>query len=115
MLLPNLEQAAIAHEKISAYVLNPAHPEGRHKARVLLAALGITIADAAWLANAILAELQRSDAHLQEHTAWGSIYRVDMRIVRGRRCARLRTVWLCTADAARLVTCFAIGECDETT
>lgn len=57
MLLPNIEKATINLKKLADYVLNASHPEGRHKARVFLAALGIAPADAEWLANAILAGL----------------------------------------------------------
>lgn len=114
MLLPNIERASIDPRKLADYALNPGHPEGRHKARVFLSALGIAGADAAWLADAILAGLRQSDAIVQGATEWGTMYRVDMEIVHGQRCAAVRTVWLCTAEGARLVTCFVIGECDET-
>ena len=67
------------------------------------------------VANMILAGLARSEAVLQNTTNWGPIYRVDMEVVRGQRCAKVRTAWLCTAEAARLVTCFVVGDCDETT
>ena len=40
-------------------------------------------------------------------------YRMDMDIVRGYRCAKVRAGWLCQAEATRLVTCYVIGECDE--
>lgn len=115
MLLPNFEKASVDLEKLTAYALNASHPEGRHKARVFLSALGVTAADGEWLANMILAGLARSEAVLQNTTNWGPIYRVDMEVVRGQRCAKVRTAWLCTAEAARLVTCFVVGDCDETT
>lgn len=113
MLLPNIEKATIDPGKLAGYVLNAGHPEGRHKARVFLSALGLAAADAAWLADAILAGLRHVEATLQCHTEWGGIFRADMDIVRGERCARIRTVWLCPAQRARLVTCFVIGECNE--
>ena len=113
MLLPNIETASIDLKKLADYVLNGSHPEGRHKARVFLSALGLTVADAEWLSNRIMAGLWQSEAKLQSTTNWGPIYRVDMDIVRGQRCAKVRTGWLCAAEAARLVTCYVIGECDE--
>lgn len=114
MLLPNREQADIDLKKLTDYALSNGHPEGRHKARVFLSALGITAADSEWLAQAILAQLADTEATLQSSNDWGSLYRVDMEILRGQRCAKIRTIWLCTAAAARLVTCFVAGECDET-
>lgn len=71
MLLPNIERAAINREKLADYVLNSGHPEGRHKARVFLSALGISASDAAWLADAILAGLRQSEAVLQSNIRWG--------------------------------------------
>jgi hypothetical protein len=81
---------------------------------VILAALGLTVADGDWLANAIVGNLHKANATLQADTKWGRIFRVDMDIVRGQRCAKVRTGWLCTSEATRLLTCFVIGECDET-
>ncbi|MFM9970018.1 MAG: DUF6883 domain-containing protein [Burkholderiales bacterium] len=115
MILPNIENASIDLTKLTGYALNTDHPEGRHKARVFLSALGITAADGEWLASAVFAGLRRSEAKLQSTTNWGAIYRVDMDIVRGQRCAKVRTGWLCTVEVARLATCYVIGECDETT
>ena len=114
MGLPNIEKATIDVGKLAGYARNPGHPEGRHKACVFLSALGVAAQDAAWLADAILAGLRQSDAILQSATQWGALYRVDMEIVRGQRCAEIRTAWLSTQEEARLVTCFVIGECDET-
>jgi hypothetical protein len=114
MLLPGIERACIDRRKLADYALNFGHPEGWHKARVFRSALGLTAADSEWLATAILAGLRQSEAVWQNETSWGAIYRVDMNVVRGQRCALVRTAWLCAPDAPRLVTCFVIGECDET-
>lgn len=113
MLLPNIENASIDIRKLADYVLNSNHPEGRHKARVFLAAIGLGATDVEWLSTKLLAGLRESEAVLQSNSIWGPIYRVDMDIVRGQRCAKVRTGWLCSAGAARLVTCYVIGECDE--
>ncbi|MFN3883723.1 MAG: hypothetical protein HXY29_03850 [Rhodocyclaceae bacterium] len=113
MRLPNANRARIEIAKLTGYVLNLHHPEGRHKARVFRAALGIDARDAAWLADALVAAVGDADAVLQAETKWGTIWRAEMDIVRGRRCAKVRTVWLCRAEETRLVTCFVIGECDE--
>ncbi len=114
MLLPGIERASIDRKKLTGYALNSGHPEGRHKARVFRSALGISASDSEWLATAILAGLRQSEAVWQSETSWGPIYRVDMKIVRGQRCAIVRTAWLCALETPRLVTCFVIGECDET-
>ncbi len=113
--LPNLEKATIDIRKLRDYVLNPNHPEGRHKARVFLAALGLMATDADWLAAAILKNLPDSEAVLIENTPWGQIYRLDFQVLRGSRCALIRTGWLCSGEKAKLTTCFIVGECNETT
>lgn len=45
MGLPNGHRAELG-TKLEDYVLNPAHGEGRHKARVFESALGITLTNA---------------------------------------------------------------------
>jgi len=114
MRLPNIANTQIDIAKLAGYVLNTHHPEGRHKARVFLSALGLTAHDAHWLADAIRERIPATEAVLQEDTRWGAIYRVDVDIMRGARCAKVRTGWLCTQAAAKLVTCFVMGDCDET-
>lgn len=113
MKLPNLDNAHIDPDKLAGYVLNPVHPEGRHKARVFRSALGLASTNVQWLADAILSAVGNAEAVLQAVTEWGTIYRVEIEISRGRRCAKIRTVWLCTQEKTRLVTCFVIGECNE--
>ena len=44
--LPNAERVEVPIEKLRDYALNPLHDEGKHKARVFLATLGFTYADA---------------------------------------------------------------------
>lgn len=113
MRLPNLDQAHIDIAKLTDYVLNPNHPEGRHKARVFLSALGVSASGGRWLADAIMTAMRASDAVMQCETKWGTIYRVDVEITRGRRCAKVRTAWLHASGKPRMVTCFVIGECNE--
>jgi hypothetical protein len=41
--------------KLRDYFLSATHPEGRHKARVFLSALGIGLADSEWFRKELLA------------------------------------------------------------
>lgn len=113
MKLPNHQSAHIDVAKLTGYVLNPNHPEGRHKARIFRSALGISAAHASWLAKTMLHAIGNNEASLQAVTEWGTIYRVEIDLLRDKRCARIRTLWLCGQEQARLVTCFVIGECNE--
>ncbi len=54
MLLPNPQLAIVDIDKLSGYCLNPQHEDGKHKARVFAAALGIMQADAEWLRQRLL-------------------------------------------------------------
>ena len=49
MTLPGSERALIDIGKLHGYCLNLAHPRGRHKARVFVASLGLSQAEAAIL------------------------------------------------------------------
>lgn len=114
MRLPNCERATIDLRKLQDYALNSNHPEGRHKARVFLSALGITAAESEWLASAIVKGLLSAEALEVERTLWGTVYKVDLQLWKGSRCAKVRTGWLCQGFATKLTTCFIVGECDET-
>lgn len=113
MRLPNYEQVTVDIRKLRDYALNPNHPEGRHKARVFLSALGVTAADSAWLASTLIHGLKSADAVEVERTPWGTVYRADFQIWKGSRCAKVRTGWLGQGVATKLTTCFIVGECDE--
>jgi hypothetical protein len=60
--LPNRERAVLDLRKIEDYCLNPAHPRGRHKARVLRNTLGLERNDAHWLRDALLEGLRNNEA-----------------------------------------------------
>ncbi len=115
MRLPNIANATIDIRKLRDYALNPNHPEGRHKARVFLSALGITASDSEWLASVILRNIAKANAVEAKSSVWGVMYQADLQIRHGHRCAKVRTGWLCRDESATLTTCFVVGECDETT
>jgi hypothetical protein len=56
--VPNADRAILDIRKIEEYCLNPAHPRGRHKARVFREALGIGQNDAQWLREVLLEALR---------------------------------------------------------
>lgn len=114
MQLPNCSSATIDIRKLHDYALDPNHPEGRHKARVFLSALGLGASDSEWLAATILGNICAADAVEFGRTAWGTMYKADIQVWCGNRCAKVRTGWLCRDDATKLATCFIVGECDET-
>ena len=57
MKLPNGERASINMVKLRGYSLSTAHPEGKHKARVFAAALGLGLEQADWLRDQLLTRI----------------------------------------------------------
>ncbi len=66
MKLPNAEQAFVDSRKLTEYCLDPAHPRGRHKARVFASALGFTRDRAEDLQAALLLAARTADARIVE-------------------------------------------------
>jgi hypothetical protein len=62
MRLPNPENAVVDVRKLRDYCLSPEHPRGRHKARVFFAALGLGIAGAEELKEALLSAAYSEEA-----------------------------------------------------
>lgn len=61
MKLPNGARAVADIEKLRDYCLSAQHPEGRHKARVFLSALGMSASDANSLREILLAAAAESN------------------------------------------------------
>jgi len=62
MKVPNADHALVDIRKLRDYCLDPAHRTGKHKARVFLAALGMTADDAEVLRNALLTAVREYEA-----------------------------------------------------
>ncbi len=97
--------------KIEDYVLNPAHREGRHKARVFESVLGITLANQDRLRQAILFAAANSDlAEERGDNGHGRVYvlRFPLDTERGR--ATVLTAWIIRhgEDFPRLITCYTL-------
>jgi hypothetical protein len=94
MKLPNFERAVVDIAKLSNYSLNPLHDVGKHKARVFQAALGLTVADAAWLREKVLEAAHNMDAVTGPTSVFGEKYIIDLMLVREERMATVRTSWI---------------------
>jgi hypothetical protein len=90
--LPHHDQAILDIRKIEDYCLNPAHPRGRHKARVFQKALGIQRTDASWLRQLLLDSAHGGEAFELARDAHGSRWRVDVLVERHGKSAVVRTV-----------------------
>ena len=108
MKLPNVERAFVDIAKLRDYSLDPVHPEGKHKARVFAAALGLSRNDANWLCGQLLAVARTHDCRPGRKTEHGQRYVLDFTLSHGGKSALVRSVWNVrpAEDFPRLVTCF---------
>ena len=108
--LPNGGRARVDIRKLREYFLNPAHPRGRHKARVFREALGLTQGDAPELRSSILKAATMETAQELGRDVWGQRLRVDFAISRQNRRAVIRTIGIVESheDYPRFVTCWVL-------
>ena len=112
MKLPNPDLAVVELAKLRDYCLNPAHPRGRHKARVFAAALGLTSQDAAMLQGALLGAARTNEVLLGEIDSYGQRYVLDFNMTTGMGTATIRSHWIILLgnDFARLTSCYVQAE-----
>ncbi len=111
MKLPNGFAAVIDIEKLRDYCLSTSHPEGRHKARVFLSALGMTATDAEGLKKLLLTEAQSSNETIMTAVdKYGRRYTIDIAVIWGSRTAQVRSAWIVKSgeDFPRLTSCYVL-------
>lgn len=108
MILANAERAVVNIEKLRDYSLNPAHVEGKHKARVFEALLGFTAEDAERLRELILKAVITCEAAQGITDEHGTRYTVDFEAKGLSGMVIIRTAWIIDAGESipRLVSCY---------
>lgn len=108
--VPHAEEAILDLRKVEDYCLNPAHPRGRHKARVFREALGLGQSDAAWLLEALLDSVRLGEAIELARDEFGRRWRVDAPVARHGKSVVIRTIWIVRSgeQAPRFVTCWVL-------
>ncbi len=108
MKLPNGGRAIVEIGKLRSYCLDFVHPRGRHKARVFLAALGLSASDAEELRMALIRAAAAEEARIGQSDKHGTRYTLDCRIDRGGKSAVVRSHWIVRQgdDVPRFVTCY---------
>jgi len=108
--LPNAERAIVDRVKLRDYALSAGHQRGRHKARVFLAALGLTAADTEELRTALLESARTGDAIPGASDEFGTRYTIDFEMVRSTKRARVRGCWIVLIDDGlpRLTSCYVL-------
>jgi hypothetical protein len=111
MKLPNGVSAVVDIEKLRDYCLSTQHPEGRHKARVFLSALGITSADADSLREILISvAMVSNEISITGVDQYGCRYSFDLVVTWGSREALVRSAWIIKTgeDVPRLVSCYVL-------
>ena len=111
MKLPNGARAVVDIEKLRGYCLSTRHPEGRHKARVFLSALGIASTDAERLREILLsAAAVNSEISMTGADKFGYRYSMDVLVNWGSREAIVRSAWIIKIgeDVPRLISCYVL-------
>ncbi|MCA1612953.1 MAG: hypothetical protein LC800_02120 [Acidobacteria bacterium] len=98
MKLPNADRALVPLEKLRDYSLNPSHPEGKHKARVFRAALGLTKTDAKRVRQMILEAILMNEAAEQLPSAHGRRFVVDFDSAGAQGQVKIRSTWIVRND-----------------
>ncbi len=112
MKLPNANRAVVDIEKLRDYSLNPTHPEGKHKARVFLAALGLKADDAERLRELVMEAILIEEATEQQPTPYGQRFIVEFQVRWEEKLVvtfvTIRTAWIIRNDEdfPRLTSCF---------
>ena len=109
MKLPGGDRAIVDIAKLRDYCLNPAHPRGRHKARLFASVLGLTQDDAEFLREQLLRAAREGNATATHRDEFGERYQIDFELTRGRR-ATIRSAWIVLRSERipRLTTCFVL-------
>jgi hypothetical protein len=108
--LPNAENAIVEVRKLRDYCLSPAHPRGRHKARVFASALGLTADDAEEVRQALLSAALTEDAAPAEEDEYGKRYVLDFEMKTTAGTATIRSGWIVRRgeDVPRFASCFVL-------
>jgi hypothetical protein len=109
MKLPNPERAVVDIAKLLDYCLNPKHEDGKHKAKVFAAALGLSRSNAEWLQRHLL-DIAREEATLVSESRFGRLYVIDFPLETSHGAAMVRSGWIVRTgeDFPRLTTCFVL-------
>jgi len=110
MKLPNGERAELG-TKLEDYVLNPLHRDGRNKARVFESALGVSLANAQLLRQAVLEAAAKSDqAEFKGDDGFGEVYVLRFPMTTPMGTAMVLTAWVVRhgEDFPRLTTCYIV-------
>ncbi len=108
MKLPNADNAVVDMQKLIEYCLNPEHPRGKHKARVMLSSCGMSAGHADILRDSLLDAARNLDAELSEVDDYGQRFVVDLELKGPAGTAKVRSAWIIRRNEnfPRFVSCY---------
>jgi hypothetical protein len=108
--LPNPQNAVVDVNKLRDYCLSLKHPRGRHKARVFVGSLGLTIRDAEVLRAALLRSAIDGEAIPSRGDLYGQRYMVDLKLRGSLGAVTVRDCWIVLAREGfpRMTTCYVL-------
>ncbi|MEU4791436.1 WXG100 family type VII secretion target [Micromonospora tulbaghiae] len=103
---PDFRNPEIDTRKITAYAMNPEHPVGKNKYRVINAATGLGADDAATVEQQIREGVRNGTPIAGKADQYGRRWSVDLPLTGPSGTILVRTAWILDADASapRLVT-----------
>jgi hypothetical protein len=103
---PDLAEAEIHPNKIAGYAMNPDHPVGRNKYRVIHSVTGLDAGDAAKVEEQIRAGVRNAVPVLGKPDEFGQRWNVDLPLTGPKGTIMVRTAWIVDTGSttARLVT-----------
>jgi hypothetical protein len=102
---PNLARAEFDDRKLTKYALNPEHPVGGNKARVIKSRTGLGIDDAAEVKRQILEKAPAAEPIKGDTDEHGTRWKVDVELTGPDGTMKVRTGWITdTTGKTRLVT-----------
>lgn len=112
MKLPNLDQAVVLEEKITAYLLNSAHRKGQDKA-AFFTRFGFSMAQWEVMAEALLAHARLYEVASQRETPHGTNYAVEGALSSpDGRNPSVRVIWFIPdgSDTPNFVTAYPLAD-----
>ncbi len=94
MRLPNSARAIVDIAKLQDYCLSTTHKRGRNKARVFVAALGLTADDAEQLQAALIDAAQSCEATPTDKTEFGQLHVLDSPMLEPAGEVMVRSSWI---------------------
>jgi hypothetical protein len=109
-MLPNAANAEVDIRKLRDYCLNLEHDEGKHKARLFLASLGMKAEQAEELREILLEVVKLYEVQLGRLDGFGQRYTLDFPIEWQNRSATRQSGWIIEhgSEIPRLTTCYPL-------